>query len=123
MHRFPGGFRHKIGPLSSNRFLVSRARVTSGKLVCAYVTIFNISLKINVYDLKYCWYTEAQYYRAHTDHIDFLNRITVIGQYIGQTRSVSQLPILNHNVPKIQLDCPSAAQWDVVITFAAEVRF
>ena len=29
------------------------------------------------------------------------NRITAIDRYIGQTHSVSQLPILNRNVPKI----------------------
>ena len=30
-----------------------------------------------------------------------LNRITAIGQYIGQARSVSQLPILNRNIPNV----------------------
>ena len=30
-----------------------------------------------------------------------INRISAIGQYIGQTRSVSQLSVLNRNVPKI----------------------
>ena len=31
----------------------------------------------------------------------YVNRVSAIGRYVGQTRSVSELPIPNPNVPKI----------------------
>ena len=66
-------FWHCIGPLSSILiFLVSQNYCTSVELICGYRFLI-ISQEIDVFVLKHRWHLQAQYYQAHTHHLDFLS--------------------------------------------------
>ena len=55
--------------------LVGRTCITSVILSSSLNTVFEISRRIDEYELTYRWYARARYYRAHTDPLDFLNYI------------------------------------------------
>ena len=68
VHRFPGCFRPKIGPLSSNRcFSESDSSYSSVQWI-----LYSKKMR---HALNYCWYTWARYYRAHANQLDFLKYI------------------------------------------------
>ena len=63
-----------------------------GKNNYYYATVVNVAILCGSLSLNLC---------PKLSRTTLFNRISAIGRYIGQIPSLSQLPILNRNVPKI----------------------
>ena len=68
---FPGGFRHKTGPLSSNGFF-SKSEAYYDRNFSSLNKTFEKKRTKQYFVLNYCWYLQARYYRAHANQLDFL---------------------------------------------------